>query len=174
MPEATVLPFVRPSHGYVPSTHTALFWSCSPDMWSGGAEKLISMARNAFEVSPQALRFLRACSGEIEQQELKLIQPSSALDAKTMLGIKEVECLALNAGFIHVEPLTVLSWAVMSYNPNFERGEINLGMEPIDGHYLVFVNRGPKCKPRLVLQPHTLNRKYQPFSRWIFATKPAH
>ncbi len=173
MPEATVLSFARPPRTEFASKQTLLLWSCSVEMLYGGREKLLNMARNFFEVSPCALRCLRKLDGEIARQELRLIQPALAFDAKTMLGIEEVRRQAETAGLVRVNPLSVLCWAILSFNPNLERGEINVGMAPVDGHYLVFVNRGAKCKPRLVLQPHTPNRKYPPQSRWIFAASMA-
>ena len=174
MPEANVLSFARPVRTEFTSKQTPLYWSCSPEMLSGGTEKLITRARHAFEVSPGAIKFLRDFDGEIALEELRLIQPALAFDAKTMLGFEEVRCQAEGIGLMPTNPVAVLSWAILSFNQNLERGEINVGMAPKNGHYLVFVNRGTRCKPRLVLQPHSPNRKYPPRSRWIYATQPTH
>ncbi len=170
MAGATVLSFARPGRPDFSPTQVPLFWSCSVELLSGGVDRILAMARNAFEISPGATKFIRRLEYEVVWQDLKLIQPATAFDSKTLLGFEEVRCRAQGVGLVYANPLSVLSWAILAFNPNLERGEINIGMRPLDGHYLVFINRGTRCKPRLVLQPTVPNRKYHPDTRWIFAT----
>lgn len=165
---STVLQFARPARDLHAAGHSPLHWSWGAD--APTAETLLPALRDQFEVSGGAVRFIRELGGTAVIQTLQLVRPAAAFAVPHLLSIDQVHELAPKYGLALTNPLSVLSWAILSFNPNLEQGEIDVGMTPIEGHYLVFKNRGRRVKPRLILQPHEPRRLYPPDCRWILAS----
>lgn len=166
---ATVLSFKRPVRQLPAQGHSALHWSWGED--AHNAASLLPALRDQFEVSGGAGSFICALEGNVVPQSLQLVYPAKTFAVPHLLGIEEVHDLAPKYGLKRANPLSVLAWGTLSFNQNLERGEIDVGMTPIEGHYLVFKNRGPRVKPRLVLQPYQPSRLYPQNCRWIFAVE---